>query len=108
MTAGIVVVVTMTAFFGHAGAPLRGISGAQGWGQEPAAGEHADQRPHWQWTAKVNGKTVNRRFNKTQAALYQEWIANDRQLRDLITQMRHVAAKATELIIQEANENAKV
>ena len=64
--------------------------------------------PYWQWTAKVNGKTVNRRFNKTQAALYQEWIANDRQLRDLITQMRHVAAKATELIIQEANENAKV
>ena len=25
--------------------------------------------PYWQWTAKVNGKTVNRRFNETQAAL---------------------------------------
>ena len=63
---------------------------------------------YWQWTAKVNGKTVNRRFNETQAALYQEWIANDRQLRDVITQMRHVAAKATELMIHEANEKAKV
>jgi len=48
LTAGIVVVVTMTAVFGHAGAHRRGISGAQGWGQEPAAGEHSDQRPHWQ------------------------------------------------------------
>ena len=46
VTAGIVAVVTMTAVFGHAGAPRRGISGAQGWGQEPAAGEHADQRPY--------------------------------------------------------------
>ena len=59
-------------------------------------------------TAKVNGKTANRRFNKTQAALYQEWIANDRELRATITQMRHVAAKATNLIAQEANERAKV
>nr|WP_244285310.1 class I SAM-dependent methyltransferase [Cryobacterium shii] len=48
VTAGIVVVVTMTAVFGHARAPQRWISGAQGWGQEPASGEHADQRPHWQ------------------------------------------------------------
>ena len=63
---------------------------------------------YWQWTTKVDGKTVNRRFSETQAVLYQEWIANDRQLRDVITQMRHVAAKATELIIQEANKNAKV
>ena len=64
--------------------------------------------PYWQWTAKVNGKTVNRRFNETQAALYQKWIANDRQLRDVITQMRHIAAAATELMIHEANEKAKV
>ena len=64
--------------------------------------------PYWQWTAKVNGKTVNRRFNETQATLYQEWIANDRQLRDVITQMRHIAAAATELMIHEANDKAKV
>ena len=64
--------------------------------------------PYWQWTAKVNGKTVNRRFNDTEAELYTEWIANDRELRATITQMRHVAAKATNLIAQEANERAKV
>ena len=50
----------------------------------------------------VNGKTVTRRLNETEADLYQEWIANDRQLRALIQQMREVAAKATELKLKQA------
>ena len=65
--------------------------------------------PYWQWTAKVNGKTVTRRLNDTEATLYQEWIANDRRLRALLTQMRKIAAEATELIMDEAkNKPAKV
>jgi hypothetical protein len=39
---------------------------------------HADppqlHGPYWQWTAKINGKTVTRRLNETQAGLYQQWI----------------------------------
>ena len=58
--------------------------------------------PYWQWTAKVNGKTVNRRLTSNQAALYQQWIANDRRLRALVTDLRAIAAKATELIMKEA------
>lgn len=58
--------------------------------------------PYWQWTAKVNGKTVNRRLTAREAELYKEWIANDRRLRALIGQMRQVAAKATELLMKEA------
>ena len=74
---------------------------------------HADppqmHGPYWQWTAKVNGKTVTRRLSDTEAALYQEWIANDRRLRTLITQMRQVAAEATKLIMDETkNRSAKV
>lgn len=74
---------------------------------------HADppQRhgPYWQWTAKINGKTVTRRLTQRQAELYQEWIANDRKLRDIITQMRKIAAKATELQLSEADDpEAKV
>jgi hypothetical protein len=69
---------------------------------------HADppqlHGPYWQWTAKVDGKTVTKRLTPAEAKLYQEWISNDRQLRALITQMRDVAAKATALIM---NENAK-
>jgi hypothetical protein len=58
--------------------------------------------PYWQWTAKIDGKTVTRRLSETEARLYQEWISNDRQLRKLITQMRTEAAKATELIMADA------
>lgn len=58
--------------------------------------------PYYQWTAKVNGKTVTRRLTQDEARLYQEWIANDRQLRALITKMRQVAAKATDLIVKDA------
>ena len=67
---------------------------------------HADppqpHGPYYQWTAKINGKTVTRRLTETEAELYQEWIANDRQLRQLIQQMRQIAAKATELKLKQA------
>ena len=56
--------------------------------------------PYWHWTAKVDGKTVNRRLSPREAELYTEWIANDRRARDLLVRMRDLAAKATELIIQ--------
>jgi hypothetical protein len=58
--------------------------------------------PYWHWTAKINGKTINRRLSERQAQLYSEWIANDRHARALLTEMRHVAAKATELILKDA------
>lgn len=67
---------------------------------------HADppQRhgPYWQWTTKVDGKTVTRRLNPAQAELYQEWITNDRQLRHLIQQMRQIAAKIADFELTEA------
>jgi hypothetical protein len=59
--------------------------------------------PYWHWTAKVDGKTVNRRLSPREAELYTEWITNDRQARALLTRMRELAAKATELIIEEDN-----
>jgi hypothetical protein len=66
---------------------------------------HADppqlHGPYWQWTAKVNGKTTTRRLNAAEAALYQEWIANDRKMRQLISQMRHIAAKVSEIRLAE-------
>ena len=66
---------------------------------------HADpprlHGPYWQWTAKVDGKTVNRRLSPREAKLYNQWIGNDRRARVLLGEMREVAAKATELILQE-------
>lgn len=72
---------------------------------------HADppQRhgPYYQWTAKVDGKTITRRLSETEADLYQEWIDNDRQLRALIHQMRQIAAKATELIQKTPHQSGR-
>ena len=74
----------------------------------PSCRCHADppqlHGPYWQWTAKVNGKTVTRRLSETEAKLYQEWINNDRQLRKTITKMRQIAAKASELMITKAKK----
>ena len=72
---------------------------------KPDCSCHADpprlHGPYWHLTSSVNGKTVNRRFSPARARLYNQWIANDRRLRDLIAQMRAVAAKAEELLLKE-------
>jgi uncharacterized protein DUF6788 len=58
--------------------------------------------PYWQWSAKVNGKTVTKRLSATEAKLYTEWIGNDRRVRALLAQLRTVDAKAAELLLKEA------
>jgi alkanesulfonate monooxygenase SsuD/methylene tetrahydromethanopterin reductase-like flavin-dependent oxidoreductase (luciferase family) len=58
--------------------------------------------PYYQWTAKVNGKTVTRRLSAEEAKLYKEWINNDRKMRRLIAQMRQLAAKASEIQLAKA------
>src|SRR5215213_4890241 len=35
--------------------------------------------PYWHWSAKVEGRTLNRRLTEREARLYLEWIANDRK-----------------------------
>ena len=55
--------------------------------------------PYWLWTATVDGKTVSRWLNEHEAGHYQEWTANDRHVRELLIQMRIVAAKATQLLL---------
>jgi hypothetical protein len=62
----------------------------------------APHGPYWQWSAKVNGKTVTKRLTATEAQLYQEWIGNDRRIRALLAKMRTVDAKAAELLLKEA------
>jgi hypothetical protein len=57
--------------------------------------------PYWLFTAKVNGKTVNKRLSEPEARLYQQWIANDRTARSLLGEMRDVAAKAQAILLAE-------
>lgn len=61
--------------------------------------------PYWQWTAKVAGRTVTRRLSEAEAARYQGWIDNGRELRRTVAQMREVAEQAREIIL--ASERAK-
>jgi len=57
--------------------------------------------PYWHWSAKVDGKTVNRRLTEREADLYSQWIENDRRARELLGKMREVAAQAVALILEE-------
>jgi len=57
--------------------------------------------PYWHWSTKVNGKTVNRRLSEREAELYTGWIENDRRARELLAEMRAVAAEAAELLLKE-------
>ena len=61
--------------------------------------------PYWQWTAKVDGKTVNRRLTDAEAEIYQQWIANDRRLRKLVDELRDVAHEAIELMLLEVRQS---
>lgn len=57
--------------------------------------------PYWHFTAKVDGKTVNKRLSESEAGLYEEWIANDRLARNLLAEMRTIAADAQALILTD-------
>jgi hypothetical protein len=57
--------------------------------------------PYWQWTRKIDGKTVTRRLTPAEAKLYREWIANDRKLRSTIDRMRSLAARAAEIRLDQ-------
>jgi hypothetical protein len=65
--------------------------------------------PYWHFTAKIDGKTVNKRLSENEAHLYQEWIANDRKVRELLAEMRALAVQAAPLILaQEAPTAARI
>lgn len=57
--------------------------------------------PFYQWSSKVNGKTVTRTLSAEEAELYREWIENDRELRQIIKDMREASERATRAILRE-------
>ena len=64
--------------------------------------------PYWHFTAKVNGRTVNKRLSEQEARLYEQWIANDRAVRALLAEMRAIALEAQALILtEEASKPAR-
>jgi alcohol dehydrogenase class IV len=61
--------------------------------------------PYWQYTRKINGKTVTRRLTSAQATQYARWIDNGRALRDLLAQMQQVSDQARDLILATPPED---
>ena len=58
--------------------------------------------PYYQWTRKVKGKTVTVRLTEDQAALFQQWIANARQLDEIVTEMESISFRLTEPLLEAA------
>jgi hypothetical protein len=52
--------------------------------------------PYITWTRKVHGKTVTRRLTAEQLERYQPWFENNRQLRQLITELEARSLQAAE------------
>ena len=63
--------------------------------------------PYYQLTRKIAGKTVTTRLTPSQAARYTEWIANQRELHRILTEMENIARQATALILTQTPEPGK-
>lgn len=57
--------------------------------------------PYFQYTRKVDGKTLTRRLTPEQADRYREWIANRRRLDQLTEQMDQLSRQAAELLLTQ-------
>lgn len=57
--------------------------------------------PYFQYTRKLDGKTLTRRLTPEQAERYREWIANRRTLDQLTDQMDQLSRRATELLLTQ-------
>ncbi len=67
-----------------------------------------DQRhgPYFQLSWKQAGKTVSKRLSPEHARLYQEWIANRRQLEAIVAQMHDVSRSARQHLLDAAEDPA--
>ncbi len=54
--------------------------------------------PYWQWSRRVQGKTVSRMLRDPQVPRYQEWIENGKRLDGIVTAMHDLAAQADALL----------
>jgi hypothetical protein len=54
--------------------------------------------PYYDWTRKVDGKTVSLRLTEKEALLFGKWIENKNRLYELITKMEKIGLEAVKLI----------
>lgn len=61
--------------------------------------------PYYQWSRAVAGKTVSRRLDEHQAALYREWITNRRRLEGIISRMEEISAASGEILLAQMDSS---
>lgn len=57
--------------------------------------------PYYQWTRKVDGKTVTVRLTPEQADLLAAWIATGREMERIIAEMERLSLLATDRLLKE-------
>jgi len=57
--------------------------------------------PYYQWTRKLQGKTVTVALSPEQAHLLAGWIATGRELNRILAQMQRLSFRATERLLKE-------
>jgi hypothetical protein len=57
--------------------------------------------PYYQWTRKVEGKTVTVRLTAEKAVLLASWIANGRRFNRIVSQMEKLSMRVTEHLLAE-------
>lgn len=68
----------------------------------PGCGCHDDpprlHGPYWQWTAKVEGKTVTRNLSEQQLKRYREWMDNAQRVDAVVSELFELSAQADEVL----------
>jgi hypothetical protein len=58
--------------------------------------------PYWQYTRKIDGKTVTARLTSEQAERYREWIDNRRKLDQIIAEMDQLSRQVRDLLLAQS------
>jgi hypothetical protein len=61
--------------------------------------------PYYQWTHKIEGKTVTRRLSAAQAAVCRTWMANHRALKALVRRMEALSLTETDRILRTISDS---
>lgn len=57
--------------------------------------------PYWQYTRKIDRKTVTARLTSEQAERYREWIGNRRKLDQIIAEMDQLSQQVRDLLLAQ-------
>jgi len=66
-----------------------------------ASDPDARHGPYWQWTRAVRGRTVGQRLTASEAALYRQWIANQRALDRIVSRMQQISRSANQILLRQ-------